>query len=157
MHIYVSWHWLLALAVYFFQEWGTKTRNRSIKNKKKTELRMLLALLRISKFFVLPDVKTPIPDQVYRWQKCENLLMLIYAAVSWYMSSCLFASDNMTLAKLWGLEKQKRHPIPRTSFYKTKRKDGLLLFLAISALSNSFSFHFTHTHTIPHRISMLCH
>lgn len=77
-------------------------------------------------FFVLPDSVSPIPEQGYHWKESENLSMLISAAVcvSVCMSICLFASDSMTPAKLWGFEKQKWHPIPRTGFYTTKRKEA---------------------------------
>lgn len=69
---------------------------------------------------------SPIPEQDYHWKESENLSMLISAAVcvSVCMSICLFASDSMTPAKLWGFEKQKWHPIPRTGFYTTKRKEA---------------------------------
>lgn len=40
------------------------------------------------------------------------------------ISRCLFVPDSMTLAKLQSFEKQKRHPILRTGFHRTKKKEA---------------------------------
>lgn len=110
------------------QDCDTKTKNR-IKN---------ITGITSDRTFVLPDSKSPIPDQGYLWKDSENLPIFISAAayVSVCMSRCLFAPDSMTLAQLWGFEKQKRHPIPRTGFYRTKRKEaGHQMFLTTQTLA----------------------